>query len=60
MQWFGCRFAVLPTTRILDVGGGEFNWRLLDAKPQLIYLNLSASQLAERWVIADGRHLLPR
>ena len=57
MQWFGRRFSVLPTTHILDVGGGEFNWRLLDAKPQLIYLNLSASQPAERWVIADGRHL---
>ena len=57
MQQFGCQFDVQTTTRILDVGGGETNWRLLDVVPDLVFLNLSAPKTAHRWVIADGCNL---
>lgn len=59
MQAFAARFGITRSTRILDVGGTTFNWLLLDVRPQVTLLNLSAESMgpaAETFtrVVADG------
>jgi SAM-dependent methyltransferase len=60
MRTFWKRFGLTPHTRVLDVGGFEFNWLLLPELPQLTIINLSTP--SERhpgvtWLVADGRYL---
>lgn len=60
-MWQFCQLFELTTeSRILDVGGYEFNWMLLGFSPHVTLLNLSATQNKNNkftWVVADGRHL---
>lgn len=53
------RFSLDASTRILDVGGTEFNWNLIDVKPNVFFCNLSApkNRSDKIWLIADGRNL---
>lgn len=58
MRQFCKLFGVTAETRILDVGGYEFNWMLLSFSPFVIFLNLSVQSKSKfYWVAADGRHL---
>jgi hypothetical protein len=57
MRLFGRRFGITQSTRVLDVGGSEFNWRFLPERPQLVILNLRASSGSKDWVVGDGCHL---
>ena len=62
MQQFCRLFGLAETTRVLDVGGGFFNWSLISTVPSLTIVNLYSPRERERennnaWVIADGRHL---
>jgi hypothetical protein len=40
MRHFAAVFGIHAGMRILDVGGTELNWRLLDETPQVVLLNL--------------------
>lgn len=56
--WTG--FQPAPTTRILDVGGGAFNWQFIPEQPNLIILNTQmpgSSDSSHSWVVADGCNL---
>lgn len=56
MRLFWTRLLVTPRTRVLDVGGTEFNWRLLPVRPRLTIANLTLPEEARRevaWVVAD-------
>jgi len=58
MRQFQQIFGFTAETRILDIGGYEFNWMLLNFSPRVTLLNLSVPR--ERnftWVVADGRQL---
>lgn len=60
MEHFFRHFNVQPDTRILDIGGREFNWTLVPFVPQVTILNLS--QQGEQsgrfeWIQADARKL---
>jgi hypothetical protein len=60
MQRFWERFLVTPETRILDLGGFDFNWSLIPVRPRLTILNLDfplETKGAATWVIADARSL---
>lgn len=59
MRQFCKHFSLSTQTRVLDVGGYEFNWSLVPARPQLTILNLSLPGVKGNatWLIADGRHL---
>lgn len=60
MAAFRERFGVTPETRILDVGGREFNWSLLPFTPRVTILNLSLQETQSgriEWVIGDGRKM---
>lgn len=57
MRLFGDRFGVSHKTRVLDVGGSEFSWSFLPERPQIVILNLYASNTSKDWVIGDGRQL---
>jgi hypothetical protein len=60
MQQFRQQFQITPETRVLDVGGNLFNWKLLPTLPQLTILNLPMNIEREKqftWLIADGRYL---
>jgi len=60
MRRFQQQFGVTPLTRVLDVGGGSFNWLLLNYLPQLTILNISISEEMHgpyTSVVADGRYL---
>lgn len=62
MRQFRHLFGLTPETRILDVGGYEFNWMLLPFSPCVTLLNLSVPREREResnfaLVVADGKHL---
>ncbi|RMG50533.1 MAG: class I SAM-dependent methyltransferase [Acidobacteria bacterium] len=60
MRDFWNRFDLSPDTRVLDVGGTEFNWNLAPAFPRLTILNLSmpgGKKENTTWVVADGRYL---
>jgi predicted SAM-dependent methyltransferase len=59
MQAFSKRFEITPLTRILDVGGGWFNWTLIPEKPSLTFINIitpKESKVTNAWIIADGCH----
>lgn len=48
-----------PFTRVLDVGGNDFNWRLVAVRPRLTFLNLSrefmgATDQADQLIVGDG------
>jgi len=60
MQAFQQKFGLTDQTCILDVGGSEFNWRLLSTMPKVTILNISLP--TERnpqfnYLVADGCHL---
>lgn len=60
MELFFERFQVRPETRVLDIGGREFNWTLLPFAPRVTILNLGVqgSQTAQfEWVLGDARQL---
>src|SRR5262249_52876496 len=40
MRQFEAIFKPAPTTRIIDIGGYELNWTLIDAGPQVLLVNL--------------------
>jgi hypothetical protein len=47
MKEFEKTFAPAPQTKILDVGGTSYNWRLIDCPSQIVILNLSLPQHIE-------------
>ncbi len=60
MTEFWEQFHLTPETRVLDIGGNLFNWKLLPIPPQLTILNLPMN--IERgkqanWLVADGKYL---
>lgn len=58
MRQFSYLFGLTSESRILDVGGYEFNWGLLQFSPNVTLLNLSVPRESNfTWVVADGRHL---
>lgn len=65
MRQFQAIFQPNDQTRILDVGGNEFNWLLLPglsqtSLPQVTLLNIALPKdrtIQATWLIADGRHL---
>jgi hypothetical protein len=58
MRQFRQLFGVTAETRILDVGGYEFNWMLLPFSPCVTLLNLSVPRESNfARVVADGRRL---
>ncbi len=62
MQEFARRFAIDEQTRILDVGGTEYNWLLLPRLPQVTLINLTRdvrppSRPNFRALAGDGRSL---
>lgn len=60
MQAFQQEFSLAPQTRILDVGGSEFNWRLLPTIPKVTILNISLPTERDpqfNYLVADGCHL---
>lgn len=60
MRQFWQRFGLTSESRILDIGGYEFNWTLLPAQCHVTLLNLSTSGKSDNsftWIIGDGRHL---
>ncbi len=61
MSLFAEHFRLSPQTRVLDVGGGPFNWRLLPVvqRPQVTFLNIRAPHgpVSDPWLVADGGHL---
>ncbi len=60
MQAFAERFALTPSTRVLDVGGTPSNWNLLAHRPRLTILNearTAAEQGTLTWVAGDGCRL---
>jgi uncharacterized membrane protein len=63
MREFVRRFGVTDETRVLDVGGDSFNWRILaereGVRPKVTILNVIPPDIADlpahiRWVIADA------
>lgn len=52
MRRFADSFGITAGTSILDVGGYEFNWSLLDTHPDVTLLNLDSGD-----VIANGCYL---
>lgn len=62
MREFARHFAIGSETRVLDVGGTEYNWLLLAEVPRVTLLNLSRdvcppSRAEFRVAAGDGRHL---
>ena len=58
MRQFVSSFKLTTESRILDVGGYEFNWGLLRFLPNVTLLNLAVPRESNfTWVVADGRHL---
>ena len=60
MQLFFERFNVRPETRVLDIGGREFNWTLAPLVPRVTILNVEVqgSQSGQfEWVMGDAREL---
>lgn len=54
MTQFATTFKVRANHQILDVGGTEFNWTLLDEKPHVYFVNIVASKSSSNWIVADG------
>jgi ubiquinone/menaquinone biosynthesis C-methylase UbiE len=60
MELFCERFHVTPETRILDIGGREFNWTLLPFAPRVTILNLDVQGSRSgkfEWIVGDARQL---
>lgn len=60
MRRFEAMFQPASTTRIIDVGGYEFNWTLIDAAPEVLLLNLDSEDRRDgrfHKVRGDGRQL---
>ena len=60
MRQFAQRFGLTSQTRVLDVGGYEFNWSLLPTPPRLTILNLSLPNVRAHnvtWLVGDGQYL---
>src|ERR1700679_1063065 len=61
MAFFENLFKPTDSTRILDVGGTEFNWSFLNAKPQITLLNIDLKEIEKKGSITkmpgDGRRL---
>jgi hypothetical protein len=52
MKAFESMFGVTDSTRILDVGGTQFNWTFLGTKPRVVIVNLSQPS---QWDASDDR-----
>ena len=61
MRRFAELFQPASTTRIIDVGGVELNWTLIDASPQVLLVNVETDNVVQRAGLAkatgDGRAL---
>lgn len=60
MAQFISLFGVIEATRILDVGGTAFNWKLFAVRPQVTLLNINGLQAGYDnfvFIEGDGRHL---
>ncbi|HEY7280682.1 MAG TPA: class I SAM-dependent methyltransferase [Actinomycetota bacterium] len=64
MERFAQKFGIGPETRVLDVGGTEFNWRMLPERirPSVVVLNIKAPKVARTlpqatWVLGDATNL---
>ena len=58
MRQFYRLFNLTSESRILDIGGYEFNWMLLSFSPCLTLLNLAVQRESNfTWVVADGRYI---
>ena len=60
MREFYRRFGITPETRVLDLGGREFNWTLMPFLPRVTILNVSLQ--GDRggeieWMLGDAREL---
>jgi hypothetical protein len=40
MKQFAKMYDLNESTRIIDVGGYEFNWTLIDARPSVLFVNV--------------------
>ena len=59
MRLFAQRFAIKEETRVLDLGGGAFNWTLLEVRPRLTILDIYEHSNKAEWadyVVGDGCH----
>lgn len=59
MKQFAERFGITEQTRVLDLGGGAFNWTFLSARPQLTILDVFDHSDKADWatyVVGDGCH----
>ncbi len=64
MDRFVRQFGIGPQTRVLDVGGTEFNWAMLPerSRPSVVVLNIKAPKVARRlpqatWILGDATNL---
>ncbi|HYH18224.1 MAG TPA: methyltransferase domain-containing protein [Azospirillum sp.] len=62
MRQFQALFDVRDTDRIIDIGGGVFNWRLIDRTPSVVMVNIAADEKGRVngrfWKVkGDGRDL---
>ncbi len=60
MDKFQKNFKVNDETKILDLGGGWFNWSFIHQQPKVIFVNIIKPKENEKklnWIIADGCYL---
>ena len=63
MAQFAALFPLRPETRILDIGGSAFNWRLIAERPAITIVNYDDQELAPepdinaRYAVGDARAL---
>ena len=60
MALFARLFGLSHTDRVIDVGGYEFNWTLIDAEPNVLLVNLEDEERQNgrfRKIKGDGRQL---
>lgn len=60
MRQFYQSFDITTESRILDVGGSEFNWMLLRFSPNVTLLNIAVPRERESnftWIVAEGGYL---
>jgi hypothetical protein len=52
---------ISTTTKVLDVGGSDWNWSFVDVRPRLTIVNLHPPPTDDGrrrpWIVADGRSL---
>lgn len=59
MEAFARRFGVSTNTKVLDMGGGAFNWTFLNERPRLTILDVYEHGNKAEWasyVVGDGCH----